>query len=273
MAAFTPKRGCLVVFEGIDRSGKSTQARLAYERLTKEGHAAELIRFPDRTTPIGQVLDRFLANAPWSSDGQHPQVPPPQLTHLLFAANRWEAQARILRALGEGRTVLVDRYSFSGIAYTVGAAPALAATEATRLRREAEASGDVEKTAVAVAASTAATGAPVDAAFCRESERGLLAPDAVFFLDVAPQETQKRGGYGDEVYEKLATQERVYQVYRQFESLPYWRRIPASSLSVEELHETLFEQLKAVIDATQPDQLLPLGSTTDRRRRLWSTSL
>ncbi|CBZ54892.1 Thymidylate kinase, related [Neospora caninum Liverpool] len=269
MAGFTPKRGCLVVFEGIDRSGKSTQARLAYERLLKEGQPTELIRFPDRTTSIGQVLDKFLASATWSNEGPC-QIPPPQLTHLLFAANRWEAQARILRALGEGKTVLVDRYSFSGIAYTVGAAPVLAETEAKSLQADANASGDPAKAAWSWAASTAATGASVDPAFCRETERGLLAPDAVFFLDISPRETQSRGGYGEEVYEKLATQERVYQVYRQFESLPYWRRIPAASVSPNELHETVIENLKAVIQAAQPEQpLSPREGGTDGRRRLW----
>ena len=48
------KRGALIVFEGCDRSGKTTQVTKLVERLNKAGKPAVMMRFPDRTTSIGQ---------------------------------------------------------------------------------------------------------------------------------------------------------------------------------------------------------------------------
>ncbi|PFH33960.1 thymidylate kinase [Besnoitia besnoiti] len=273
MKGFTPKRGCFVVFEGIDRSGKSTQARLAYERLVKAGYPSELLRFPDRTTSIGKVLNSYLTQGTEHDDKgvSEKTVASPQLMHLLFAANRWETQARLLRALGEGKVVVADRYSFSGIAYTVGAAPVVAQAAAREAEARAGKSGEPADVAAACALVTAATGSPFDGEFCRASEQGLLAPDAVFYLDITPEEAQKRGGYGDELYEQLAVQERVHGAYKQFEDLPYWRRIPAG-VSPEALHEKIAEELKLVIQQTQPDQPLKAkgdAAGSDGRKRLW----
>jgi len=61
------KRGAFIVIEGLDRSGKSTQASLLYNRLQNPQDAGVttppkvvLLKFPDRTTAIGKMIDAYL---------------------------------------------------------------------------------------------------------------------------------------------------------------------------------------------------------------------
>lgn len=103
------KRGALLVFEGLDRSGKSTQSRLLVESLKKHGKEAELIAFPDRTTPVGKILGEYLSNKADLND---------KALHLLFTANRFENMNKMKKLLYSGVNVVVDRYSFSGIVFS-----------------------------------------------------------------------------------------------------------------------------------------------------------
>jgi dTMP kinase len=105
----TPKRGKLIVFEGLDRSGKSTQCALLVERLRERGDCVEHLRFPNRTTPIGQMINAYLAGESEVED---------HVVHLLFSANRWEMAPQITRLIAEGVTVVVDRYYYSGCVYS-----------------------------------------------------------------------------------------------------------------------------------------------------------
>ncbi|XP_054242102.1 thymidylate kinase isoform X3 [Indicator indicator] len=54
------RRGALIVLEGVDRAGKSTQCRRLVEALRAGGHRADLLRFPERTTEIGQLISSYL---------------------------------------------------------------------------------------------------------------------------------------------------------------------------------------------------------------------
>ncbi|KAH7134988.1 thymidylate kinase-domain-containing protein [Dendryphion nanum] len=102
-------RGKLIVFEGLDRSGKSTQCELLVESLRKEGVAVKHRRFPDRSTPIGQMINSYLSGQSEQED---------HVIHLLFSANRWEAAASIESDLTSGTTVIIDRYYYSGCVYS-----------------------------------------------------------------------------------------------------------------------------------------------------------
>ncbi|TRM60851.1 thymidylate kinase-domain-containing protein [Schizophyllum amplum] len=102
-------RGAFIVIEGLDRSGKSTQAAVLKERLAGEGVQVELMKFPDRTTSIGQMIDAYLRSSIELDD---------HVVHLLYSANRWELATRILDLLASGTTVVCDRYAFSGIAFS-----------------------------------------------------------------------------------------------------------------------------------------------------------
>ncbi|KAM5228594.1 thymidylate kinase isoform 2-T2 [Ctenodactylus gundi] len=54
------RRGALIVLEGVDRAGKSTQGRKLVSSLCAAGHRAELLRFPERSTEIGKLLSCYL---------------------------------------------------------------------------------------------------------------------------------------------------------------------------------------------------------------------
>ncbi len=104
-----PNRGMLIVFEGLDRSGKSTQCERLVEYLRKGGENVEHMRFPNRTTPIGQMINNYLTGQTDQDD---------HVIHLLFSANRWEAAKTIECHIHSGTTVVIDRYSYSGAVYS-----------------------------------------------------------------------------------------------------------------------------------------------------------
>eukprot|EP01068_Selenidium_serpulae_P015020 Selendium_serpulae@DN6169_c2_g2_i10.p2 len=97
-----------IVFEGLDRAGKSTQVRLLCDRLVSEGHTVKHIVFPERSLKTGQTIDKFLKKEVTLS---------PKEAALLFHENRIEAQPLIRDALGRGELVVADRYLYSGVAY------------------------------------------------------------------------------------------------------------------------------------------------------------
>jgi len=102
-------RGKFIVFEGLDRSGKSTQSRLLTEKLQQNGELVKHRCFPDRTTVVGQMIDSYLQSKSNLSN---------EAIHLLFSANRWEVASLLEQDLRDGFTVVCDRYAFSGVAYT-----------------------------------------------------------------------------------------------------------------------------------------------------------
>lgn len=101
-------RGLFIVVEGLDRAGKSTQCRLLASRIVAE-RPVECIRFPDRTTAVGQMINAYLQSTTELSD---------EAIHLLFSANRWEAASSLEEKLNNGISLICDRYVYSGIAFS-----------------------------------------------------------------------------------------------------------------------------------------------------------
>ncbi|KAI2643219.1 thymidylate kinase-domain-containing protein [Xylaria nigripes] len=104
-----PVRGAFIVFEGMDRAGKTTQAKLLQLRCIESGREVKFMRFPDRTTTIGQMIDSYLKGESAIHD---------HVIHLLFSANRWEAAEKIKAELAAGHTIICDRFYHSGIVYS-----------------------------------------------------------------------------------------------------------------------------------------------------------
>ncbi|KAJ3090776.1 hypothetical protein HK102_002735 [Quaeritorhiza haematococci] len=155
-------RGALIVVEGCDRSGKSTQCQMLQERLQAAGHNVQAMKFPDRTTGTGKIIDQYLQQKRELDD---------RAIHLLFSANRWESFEPMKQALLSGVTLIVDRYAYSGVAFS------------------------------------AAKG--LDLNWCKSPDVGLLKPDVVVFLDLDPKEAAQRSDYGEERYEKVEFQTKV----------------------------------------------------------------
>ena len=101
-------RGLLVAFEGLDQSGKQTQAELLRDRFTAQQRVVRLLSFPDYDTVIGAEIGRALRGERHYG---------PDVMQLLYVANRYEWKQEIAAAVANGTIVVCDRYVASSIAY------------------------------------------------------------------------------------------------------------------------------------------------------------
>ncbi|KAM6938940.1 thymidylate kinase [Lycodopsis pacificus] len=205
------KRGALIVLEGVDKAGKTTQCNRLVQALQQSGQPAEMMRFPDRTTTIGQLISAYLEK---KSDLEDHTV------HLLFSANRWELVPLMKKKLEQGITLVVDRYAFSGVAFT-----------------------------------SAKPGFCLD--WCMKPDVGLPKPDVVMFLQLSPAEAALRGQFGEERYETSVFQRVVQQKFEQLRKDPSvnWQVIDASQ-SVEDVHENITTHSLNIVNTAQNQ---PLG--------------
>lgn len=103
----TPQ-GLLIAFEGLDQSGKETQAARLRERFAAAGRTVRALSFPDYDTPIGREIRAAL-------DGQRDFAP--DTLQLLYIANRHEYRVQMEQWLAAGDVIVCDRYRASSIAY------------------------------------------------------------------------------------------------------------------------------------------------------------
>ena len=176
-------KGLLIVFEGIDQSGKSTAAKRVRELLKEEGKQVIIQSFHDRTTKTGKLIDYYLND----KTSKLPQ----QTIHLLYSANRWEVIDKIKEHLENGITVICDRYSFSGLVYSI------------------------------------ANG--LDKDWCLACDKGLPEPDVVIFFDLSLEEAQKRRRtLSVDRYENIEFQRKVKQFYDELRSELNWISVDAN---------------------------------------------
>ena len=103
----------LVVLEGLDGAGKSTQVKKLRTYLESLFGSLEYIHFPRYDAPVyGSLISRFLRGDFGSNEQVHPQ-----LVALLFAEDRHGAAPSMKQILENGGHVLLDRYVYSNIAY------------------------------------------------------------------------------------------------------------------------------------------------------------
>ena len=203
MVPSSSQRGALIVFEGCDKVGKSTQATRLVQWLRHNTNPhlqhlckAEQRRFPNRESSVtGGVLDDYL---------QCKVELPDAAVHLLFSANRWEEKELIQTALSQGTTLVLDRYAYSGVAFTT------------------------------------AKGVNLD--WCKGPDRGLPRPDLILFLNLQPNRAQAREDYGKERYEQNDFQAKVRDVFLQLQE-PNWKVIDAGQ-NVESVEEEVREAVR-----------------------------
>ena len=103
----------LIVLEGLDGAGKSTQVKKLRTYLESLFGSLEYIHFPRYDAPVyGGLISRFLRGDFGSNESVHPQ-----LVALLFAEDRHGAAPQMRETLENGGNVLLDRYVYSNIAY------------------------------------------------------------------------------------------------------------------------------------------------------------
>jgi dTMP kinase len=103
----------LIAIEGIDGSGKGTQARRLVERLQASGRRAALVSFPRyEATFFGRAVGEFLNGRFGSLVEAHPF-----LVSLLYAGDRFESRELLLDLLSKNDVVVLDRYVPSNIAH------------------------------------------------------------------------------------------------------------------------------------------------------------
>ncbi|XP_022174128.1 thymidylate kinase [Myzus persicae] len=200
-------RGALIVLEGCDRSGKTTQCAKLVEVLNSMKIPAKKISFPDRSTPIGSLINDYLSRKIELPD---------RSVHLLFSANRWELEPEIRKQIESGVTLIVDRYSYSGVVFTSAKQCA-------------------------------------DFKWCCGPENGLPKPDIVMFLKLSTSEMAKRSGFGDERYENIEFQNRVDVNYDKFKNDNFIQVDAAQDVSI--LTSTLLEQVLKTIETVKNHDL------------------
>lgn len=202
----TLPRGALIVLEGLDRVGKSTLARGLVDHLQRISRPVTQCRFPDRTTQIGKLLDEILKDTSKKID-EH-------ALHLLFSANRWELNKKIRKSIAQGLTVVIDRYSYSGIAY-----------------------------------SSAKRDLQIE--WCRETERGLPRPDLVIYLELSREAQYQREGFGEERFETKELQELIrYQYYKIMDmSQETWLKVIVDNKNEEQVLSEIILPVERCLDA------------------------
>jgi len=100
--------GHIIAFEGLDQSGKQTQAEMLRDRLKQQGRKSRLVSFPDYGTSIGEEIARALqGEREYAAD----------VMQLLYVANRYERKADLQRWLDGALILVCDRYTASSVAY------------------------------------------------------------------------------------------------------------------------------------------------------------
>lgn len=210
-------RGALIVLEGCDRCGKTTQSKRLVEALLQSGIKAEGLRFPDRTTAIGKTINDYLECKSELED---------HAIHLLFAANRWEAVPKMKELLLGGTTLIVDRYSYSGVAFS-SAKP------------------------------------HINMQWCINAEVGLPKPDGVIYLTLSSEEAAKRASFGGERYEEKRFQRRVADNYEVLKDCS-WKVIDADK-SIDDLHVEIKNVTLDMIDKVATTDIKTLWTSDSER--------
>ena len=99
-------KGKLIVFDGLDGSGKATQTKLLVQKLKKKGYRVAITDFPQYYSSFfGKMVGRYLTG----EFGKANQVSP-YLASILYALDRFEAKEKMEKWLNEGRIIVSNRY-------------------------------------------------------------------------------------------------------------------------------------------------------------------
>ncbi|MDI6798950.1 MAG: dTMP kinase [Candidatus Aenigmarchaeota archaeon] len=102
------KQSFFCVLEGIDGAGTETQSKLLKEFLEKKNFEVEIVKYPDYSGPIGQIIHKFL----------HKELEfSPAVQFSLYATDMVKDRERILDMIKNKKVVIADRYIYSTLSY------------------------------------------------------------------------------------------------------------------------------------------------------------
>lgn len=104
--------GRLIVIEGIDGSGKNTQARLLVQNLQEKGFKVSTLSFPDYQSFFGKEVANYLNGGFGEVKAVHPK-----LISMLYAGDRFLSKPKMLQALEECDYLILDRYVSSNLGH------------------------------------------------------------------------------------------------------------------------------------------------------------
>jgi len=108
-------KGKFIVFEGLDGSGKSTQAKLLVDYLKRNSYEVMTIDFPQHGEKSAGLVDNYLVGKYGSSEKVGPWR-----AAIFYAADRYDASFKMKEWLKQGKIVVVDRYVGSNIGHQGG---------------------------------------------------------------------------------------------------------------------------------------------------------
>lgn len=224
-------RGKLIVIEGIDGSGKTTQYRRLVEKLESQARMVKNIHFPRHETPFfGMMVDEYL-NGRFGD----PATLDPRISSLLYACDRWEAKDQMYSWLKEDAIIVLDRYMTSNKGHQLG-----------------KIAGEKEKLAYLK--------------WLDELEFEIFkipVPDRVIYLDMPldkVQELMRKRDQSDRTYTKghdllesnLRHLRDAQEAYRFTARLyPYWKQIDCCEegklLSIEQIQEKIWREVQSIL--------------------------
>lgn len=218
------KKGKLIVIEGTDGSGKTTQTEALFLRFKKEGLDVETLRFPQYEKNLFGKLIRE------SLDGLHGDFIKldPKIASVLYACDRFETTEKLKSWIDGGKMVILDRYVSSN-----------------QIHQGGKIKDEVERNKF------------LDWLSSMEYDTlGVLKPDIVFYLEV-PEEVSKeliakREGVrdlADNDFEYLRNSKVAgkYMVSKE----TFWKKVDCAPegklLSIDEIHEKIWGELEEIL--------------------------
>lgn len=215
-------KGLFISFEGIDSSGKKTQANLLAKHLREKGYKVEELSFPAYDTLFGRYVAAFLRGEFGKKEDM------PEIAALLFAIDRYQFKNFINKCLNEGKIIVCNRYTQSAMAF-----------EGSLAKDKKEFIKWIEKV-----------------------ESRLPQPDVIIFLDVPVHyssqliESREKKEYLSErkkdiLEEDLNFQENVRKTYLELASGKKWIVINCVKnkklKTIEEIHEEIIEKIDNIL--------------------------
>ena len=218
-------KGALIVFEGIDGSGKATQSSLLTKKLKQEGKSVMHISFPDYASPASSLVKMYLNG----DFGSKPTDVNPHAASLLYALDRFASyRTKWKEFYLSGGIVIADRYTTSNMVHQMTKYSNVTERDSFLCWLE-----DLEY-----------------------NKLELPQPDLVVLLDVPLSvskklvlERAKEGGSMDIHEQHLDYLSQCYEAYQQLCDKYHWQRIACTEAGELRLIEDITKEVVEVVDS------------------------